>query len=80
MINLYEKTEKVTLVNPFRPPHNKLPYTALFYRTMTLNVPKHVLWLFMGEKDKRWEGDLSYNTVFYNQSYVTWQFQYAIEV
>ncbi len=39
MINSYEKTEKVTLVNPFRPPHKKLPYrayTALFYRTMTL--------------------------------------------
>ncbi len=29
--------EKVTLVNPFRPPHKKLPYTALFYRTMTLH-------------------------------------------
>ena len=38
MINLYEKTEKVTLVNPFRPPHKKLPYTALFYRTMTLKI------------------------------------------
>ncbi len=35
MINLYEKkTEKVTLVNPFR--HPILPYTALFYRAMTL--------------------------------------------
>ncbi len=41
MMNLYEKTEKVTLVNPFRPPHKKLPYTALIYRTMTLKSLTH---------------------------------------
>ncbi len=39
MINLYKIAEKVVLINPFRPPHKKLPYTALFYRTMTLKVP-----------------------------------------
>ncbi len=38
MINLYEKTEKVTLVNPFRPPHKKLLYAALFSHTMTLKA------------------------------------------
>ncbi len=38
MINLYEKNRK-SLVNNFRPPpHKKLPYTALFYRTMTLKI------------------------------------------
>ncbi len=34
------KTEKVTLLNPFRPPHKKLPYTALIYRNVTLKVIK----------------------------------------
>ena len=38
MINLYEIAEKVVLINSFRPPHKNLPYTALFYRTMTLKV------------------------------------------
>ncbi len=28
-MDLYEKAEKVTLVNPFRPPSKKLPYAAL---------------------------------------------------
>ncbi len=31
-----KKPEKVTLVNPFRPSHKNLSYTALFYRNMTL--------------------------------------------
>ena len=38
MINLYEKTEKVTLVNPFRPPHKNFSYAALFSHTMTFKV------------------------------------------
>ncbi len=42
MINLYEKTEKLTLVNPFRPPHKKLPYTAPIYRDVTLKLIRAV--------------------------------------
>ncbi len=33
---LYEIAEKVILINPFRPSHKKLPYTALFSRNMKL--------------------------------------------
>ena len=33
-----KKTEKVTLVNPFRPSDKNMSYTALFSRNMTLKV------------------------------------------
>ena len=42
MINLYEIAEKVILVNPFRPPHKMLSYTALFSHTMTLKGSRGV--------------------------------------
>ncbi len=42
MINLYEIAEKVILINPFRPSHKKLPYTALFSRNMTLKIKNPV--------------------------------------
>ncbi len=40
-VNLYEIAEKVILINPFRPFHKKLPYSALFCRTMTLKRSFH---------------------------------------
>ena len=52
MINLNEKkkkkTEKVTLVNPFRspPPNKNLSYTALFSRNMTLKHQGHEINVF----------------------------------
>ena len=37
MINLYNVAKKVILINPFSNPYKNVPYTALFYHTMTLN-------------------------------------------
>ncbi len=36
MINLYNLATKTILINPFRTPYKNVPYTALFYHTMTL--------------------------------------------
>ncbi len=37
MINLDNVAQKVVLINPSRPPYKNVPYTALFFHTMTLN-------------------------------------------
>ena len=36
MVNLYNLAKKVILINPLWPPYKNVPYTALFYHTMTL--------------------------------------------
>ena len=36
MTNLYIVAKKVILINPFSTPYKNVPYTALFYHTMTL--------------------------------------------
>ena len=40
MMNLYKVAKKVILINPFSTPYKNVPYTALFYHTMTLKCIK----------------------------------------
>ncbi len=44
MINLYKVAKKVILRNPFSTPYKKVPYTALFYHTMTLKFLNRDKW------------------------------------
>ena len=43
MINLYNVAKKVIVINPFNTPYKNVPYTALFYHTMTLKVARQAL-------------------------------------
>ncbi len=47
MINLYNVAKKVILINPFSTSYKNVPYTALFYHTMTLKGSGTVCMLIM---------------------------------
>ena len=45
MINLYNVAKKVILINSFSTSYKNVPYTALFYHTMTLNNTLLTFWV-----------------------------------